>query len=154
MSTLVNSTSHALTLSKHHTFSFFEWSGLSAITKCVFLFAAKNFTLHNGDGDKGKLFPQPLTALVTYFLVTVSHSWGLTNYLWPGLTPNCLPHDIILLPVSSGLPKNYLSRAPLPSLTQIRPYLTPATLACLTLHPIILHNIPKPFYEGFSSKAR
>ena len=73
-------------------------------------------TSHNGDGDKGKLFPQPLTGLVTYFLVTVSHSWGLTNYLGPGTTLNRLPHDIILLPVSGGLPENYLSRAPLPSL--------------------------------------
>lgn len=55
-------------------FPSFEGSALSAVTKQVFPFAAKNLTLHNGDGDKGRLFPQPLTALVTYFLVTVSHS--------------------------------------------------------------------------------
>lgn len=150
------------------TFPSSKGPGLSAIMTCIYPSATSHFygltfrashpTQRMVTRENCSLFPQPLATLVTHFPVTVSHSWGLINYLWPEIiwprtTLNCLSHNIILSPVSGGFPKNYLFRAPLSSplrsgldwlLTPSPAY--PSTQLCSWI-------FPRPLYEGLLSKS-
>lgn len=169
ISALVSSISHALTSSKYYDFSFFKRTRLIChydlyLSICHISFLWPNFqgltsyTERMVTRENCSLFPQPLATLVTHFPVTVSHSWGLINYLWPEIiwprtTLNCLSHNIILSPVSGGFPKNYLFRAPLSSplrsgldwlLTPSPAY--PSTQLCSWI-------FPRPLYEGLLSKS-
>lgn len=153
------------------TFPSSKGPGLSAIMNLVYSLATYSLygpTLrtshptHRGNSDKGKRLSLPaqlLAALVTHSHVTVSHSWGLINCLWPETAYpetmlNHLPHDVGPSSVSGGFPKNYPSGAPLPfsPISGLDWCLPP-----LPAHPSIqLFSLtcPRPFYKGLPSKIQ
>lgn len=145
MSTLVNSTSHALTLSKHYKFSFF-WRirPMCRYKTCFSICLQEPHTTQWGWWQRkavstafdcsSDIFPSDsVTFLRAYqLLVTRAYTKLSTSWYHPTACFWWAPQE---LPFQST---SFL-------LTQIRPCLTPATLACLTLHPIILHNISKAF---------
>ena len=124
-------------------FPSFEGSALSAVTKQVFPFAAKNLTqwgwwqrkaVSTAFDWSSDIFPSDsVTFLRAYQLLgtrnytKLSTSWHHPTacFWWP-------PRELPFQSTSSLL-------------TQIRPCLIPATLAGLTLHPIIFHSISKAF---------